>query len=74
MTETEFLNPQILQETIQKKVKDGATYVDAVLDFCDEVDMEYEELAKLLSDNLRQKLRDEYVDSGYLRVESSLPI
>lgn len=72
--DTEFLNPQALQEAIQSLVDNGMTYVEATLEFCDQADMEVEDLAKLLSDNLRQKLRDEYVENGYLKEEASLPI
>lgn len=72
--ENEFLNPQTLQETIQAKVAEGKSYIDAMLEFCDEADMEFDDAAKLLSDNLRQRLRDEYVEAGYLKQEASLPI
>lgn len=72
--DTEFLNPQVLQESIQSLVDSGMTYVEAALEFCDQADMEVEDLAKLLSDNLRQRLRDEYVENGYLKEEASLPI
>ena len=72
--ENEFLNPQTLLETIQAKVAEGKSYIDAVLEFCDEADMEFEDAAKLMSDNLRQRLRDEYVEAGYLKQEAALPI
>ena len=72
--ENDFLNPQTLQETIQAKVAEGKSYIDAMLEFCDEADMEFEDAAKLMSDNLRQRLRDEYVEQGYLKQEAALPI
>lgn len=72
--DNDFLNPQTLQETIQAKVAEGKSYIDAMLEFCDEADMEFEDAAKLMSDNLRQRLRDEYVEQGYLKQEAALPI
>lgn len=72
--DNEFLNPQSLQETIQAKVAEGKSYIDSVLEFCDETDMEFDDVAKLMSDNLRQRLRNEYVDQGYLKQEAALPI
>lgn len=71
----EFLNPQTLQATIREKViLGGYSYIDATIEFCEEADLEFEEVAKLFSDNLKQKLREEYVEMGYLKAEARLPV
>lgn len=72
--DNDFLTPKSLQETLQEKVSQGKTYIDAMLEFCDDADMEFEEVAKMMSDNLKQRLRDEYVELGYLKAEATLPI
>lgn len=71
----EFLNPKSLQAIITEKVVVGGySYVDATLEFCEEADMEFEAVAKLLTDNLRQRIREEYVENGYLKAEAALPV
>ena len=45
-----------------------------MLEFCDDADIDYEDIVELISDNLKQKIREEYVESGYLKPEASLNI
>ena len=72
--QNDFLNPLSLQIAINGKVAEGKTYIDAMLEFCDDADIDYEDIVELISDNLKQKIREEYVESGYLKPEASLNI
>jgi hypothetical protein len=72
--ENDFLNPQSLQHAILMKVSGGQTFVEAMLEFCDDADIEYEDIVDLITDNLKQRIREEYVDSGYLKPEACLNI
>lgn len=72
--ENDFLNPQTLQHTILMKVASGQTFIEAMIEFCDDADMEYEDVVELISDNLKQRIREEYVEAGYLKPEACLNI
>ena len=47
------------------------TYVSAIVDFCDEHDLEFDEITKYISPSLKQKIDLEAQSNGYLKKSSS---
>ena len=48
------------------------SYMEGVLMYCDENDLEPEDLTKSLSKSIQDKLKQDFIDSGYLPKESKL--
>ncbi len=70
-----FLNEVNFQAKIEEMVSSGnATYIDAILEFCDTNDIEYESLKKIISSNLKDKIRLDAEDSGLMKQLSRLPL
>jgi uncharacterized protein YdhG (YjbR/CyaY superfamily) len=70
ITETSF------QIAIESMVRDDSnlSYLEAIVNFCDDNDIEYEEIKKIMTSNLKDKLKLSAQDAGYFPVESTLPI
>lgn len=43
------------------------TYVDAVIKYCDDNDIEFEDIKSLVSRTLKNKLKKNYIDMNYLK-------
>ena len=52
--------------------KSGVSLTQVILDYCDNRDIDYEDIAKLLSANLKEKLAFEMQESGLLPKQSTL--
>lgn len=71
----EFMNETSFQLQIEKMVKEeGLNYLEAVLAFCDDNDIEPESIKKLITTNLKGKLKLSAIESGYFKPESTLPL
>lgn len=70
-----FLTEVSFQTKIENMVANGRTnYIEAVLEFCDTNDVEYDVVKKVISSNLRDKIRLNAEDNGSMRYMSRLPI
>jgi uncharacterized protein YdhG (YjbR/CyaY superfamily) len=49
-------------------------YMDAVLKFCTENDLEPEDIKKLVTVNLKDKIRNAAIEQGLMRPISQLPL
>jgi len=47
-------------------LSNNTSYLEGVLLFCEENDIDPEELSKSLSKSLQDKLKQDFIDSGYL--------
>ncbi len=69
-----FLNDTTFQLKIEELVREGHTYLEAIIEFCDENDLEFEDVKKLMTTNLKDKVKLDAMREGYMRQESMLPI
>ena len=60
-------------ETI-KKAKPDMSYIDAVVWYCDENDIEIETVNKFISKTLKEKIESEARDLNYLPKVGKLPV
>lgn len=73
MTKKEMANNFSMQ--IESAVKDhGMTYMDAIVFVADRKELEMESAAKLLNENIRNKLEAEARDLNFLPKMSKLPV
>lgn len=72
---TPFMTMAKFSEQIEKIVfEKRMDYMEAVLYFCSENDLDPEDVAKFISSNLKSKIELNAIDSGYLPKKSVLPV
>lgn len=69
----------LTESSFQKKVEEivqakRLSYMDAVLYFCAENDLEPADITKVVSSNLKEKIRSNAIEDGLMKRTSSLPI
>ena len=70
-----FNNKENFSQEIEKLVSEGDTsYIDAVINYCSENDIEYKLLNKLIDGPLKAKIEVEARDKNYLDKVNKLPI
>ena len=70
-----FLNEKVFQEQIESMVvSNKSNYVDAVLQYCKENDVDAEDIKKLVSSNLKDKIRMSAMESGLMKKTAMLPL
>ena len=81
LTEEEFLeitnlhNPRKFSDAIYELVSsEGLSYMDAVLEYCNEHDIDTDIVPKLLNKSLRDKIEAEAVRFNFLPRIGSLPL
>ena len=68
-----FKNPNEFSLFIeQTAVDEGISCYQALMDYCDEEDIEYEDIAKSVNRQLKEKLALEFSEMGLLRKNASL--
>lgn len=60
-----------IQELFEKT---EMTYLESVVHYCDEIDLELEIAAQLIDESIRSKLEKEAVELSYIKSSSTLPI
>lgn len=71
----EILNTQKFSLIIEEFVKEKrCSYMDAVVLYCEENEMEIESAAKLLNTKIKEKLEIEYSELNFLPKVNTLPI
>lgn len=70
-----FLNVESFHKLIEDIVDEhGVDYLDAVMEFCSEHDMEPEDINLLMSPNLKDKIMLSAIDRGLMNPISQLPL
>lgn len=73
MNET-FLNETTFQLKIEELVNEGYNYIEAIIEFCEENDLEFEDVKKVMSTNLKGKVKLAAMQEGLMKQESMLPV
>ena len=70
-----FRSPNEFSLYIEEKVlQESITYMDAVIKYCDEIDIDVEAVTKLINQSLKDKIQNEAEDQNYMRPRGKLPI
>jgi hypothetical protein len=70
-----FLDETAFQLQVEAIVKEKRLdYLDAVLEFCKQNDLDAEDIKKLVTVNLKDKIRIAAIEQGYMKPISQLPI
>ena len=69
-----FLNAMTFEQKIEELVRGGNTYIEAILEFCEEYDVDYEDVKKLMTTNLIGKVKLCAMDNGYIKREGTIPV
>ncbi len=65
------MSPEEFSIFIEKKTyEEDSTLIESILDYCDENDLEYETVAKMLTQNLKEKIQYE-AESAHLMIRRS---
>lgn len=64
-----FKTPNDFSIHIENMVREDKTlnYVDAILKYCDDNDVEIEDVKSLISKPLKNRLKNNYIDMNYLK-------
>ncbi len=74
-TVPKFLDPTTFQLNVEDLVRTKRIdHLDAVILFCKENDLEPDEIKKLLTSNLKDKIKVAAINSGLMKREATLPI
>jgi hypothetical protein len=69
------MNSTTFQQKIEELViEKRINHLDAVVMFCQDNDIEFRDVKKLITSNLEGKIKLSAMDDGYLRRESVLPV
>lgn len=70
-----FRSPNEFSLYIEEKViSNKIGYMDAVIHYCAELDIEIESISKLINQSLKDKIRLEAEEFNYLKKQAKLPI
>lgn len=69
-----FRSPNEFSLYIEEKVvKEKIGYMDAIISYCTEVDIEIESISKLINQSLKDKIRVEAEEFNYIKKQARLP-
>jgi hypothetical protein len=74
---TKFLCPQKFAQEIEKIVKESKiNYIDAIVTYCEENSIEVENISKLISKPLKEKLKHNAIELNFLKktTRAKLPL
>lgn len=58
----------------EKVIKEKLTYMEAVIQYCEEVDIDIEAIANLINQSLKEKIKIEAEDNNYMKKRAKLPL
>jgi hypothetical protein len=58
----------------EKVLKEKLTYMEAVIQYCEEVDIDIEAIANLINQSLKEKIKIEAEDNNYMKKRAKLPL
>ena len=60
-----------IEETV---LRDKIGYMDAVIKYCNDIDIDVESVANLINQSLRDKIQNEAEEQNYMRPRGKLPL
>jgi hypothetical protein len=70
-----FRSPNEFSLYIEEKViKESIGYMDAIIHYCAEIDIDIESISKLINQSLKDKIRVEAEEFNYLKKQAKLPL
>ena len=70
-----FRSPNEFSLYIEERVaKEKLGYMDAVIQYCGEVDIDVESISKLINQSLKDKIQIEAEDGNYFKKRGKLPL
>jgi hypothetical protein len=70
-----FRSPNEFSLHIEERVlKERIGYMDAVIQYCTEIDIDIESVANLINKSLKDKIRVEAEEQNYIRKQGKLPL
>jgi hypothetical protein len=70
-----FRSPNEFSLHIEERViKERIGYMDAVIQYCAEIDIDVESVAGLINQSLKDKIRVEAEENNYIRKKGKLPL
>jgi len=58
----------------ERVAKEKIGYMDAIIQYCEEVDIDVESIAKLVNQSLKDKIHNEAEENNYLKKRGKLPL
>jgi hypothetical protein len=70
-----FRSPNEFSLYIEEVVQSNKIgYIDAIIRYCDDIDIDIESISKLINKSLKDKIQIEAEENNYLRKTAKLPI
>jgi hypothetical protein len=70
-----FRSPNEFSLHIEERVaKEKIGYMDAIIQYCSEVDIDVESISKLINQSLKDKVQFEAEENNYLKPRAKLPL
>ena len=70
-----FRSPNEFSLYIEEKVlQESISYMDAVIGYCNDIDIDVESVTKLINQSLKDKIQNEAEDQNYMRPRGKLPL
>jgi hypothetical protein len=70
-----FRSPNEFSLYIEKKVQDSKIgYMEAIISYCEEIDIDIETIAGLVNKSLKEKIQLEAEEQNYLKKRGKLPL
>jgi len=58
----------------QKVINEKIGYMDAIISYCSEVDIDIETISKLINNSLKERIRTEAEEFNYIKKRGKLPL
>lgn len=70
-----FRSPNEFSLYIEEKVvREKIGYMDAIIHYCEEVDIDIESISKLINQSLKDKVQNEAEENNYIKRRGKLPL
>jgi Phage late-transcription coactivator len=70
-----FRSPNEFSLYIEEKVtKEQIGYMDAIIQYCEEIDIDIESISKLVNQSLKDKVQNEAEEQNYIKRRGKLPL
>jgi hypothetical protein len=70
-----FRSPNEFSLYIEEKVtKEKIGYMDAIIQYCEEIDIDIESISKLVNQSLKDKVQNEAEEQNYIKRRGKLPL
>jgi hypothetical protein len=70
-----FRSPNEFSLYIEEKVlREKIGYMDAVIQYCEEIDIEIEYISKLINQSLKDKIQTEAEENNFMKPRGKLPL